>query len=293
MILSPSQDVTTSHRRRSMIAPQHFAFVHAKAELEGPNTLWIWKYRYLTIFVALFFCTNGGYAVFFLPRSAWAFPIVNDRTLLRIHWAMGTPFLAGAIWQQLSVPMMATAGKRLGPIGAARFRQWHRWIGRCTIFCSLGAATTAFLLAPKALAGNWIFIAWSVSWMIMSVETLGTAVLKQYKAHKKWAEALYRTALAFLYGRVMLVGYNYLSRYWVKEEDYLRHAQNAYSYSMIGTGIFTILLTVQCAYAARHIEKQSVVQRRWRKIRSATAFLVAANKETNSDNGQGRSGVVE
>ena len=117
----------------------------------------------------------------------------------------------------------------------------------------------------------------------MSVETLGTAVLKDFKAHKRWAEALNRTALAFLYGRVLLVAYTYASKLWIKEDDYLRHAKNAYSYSMIGTGVFTILLTAQCAYAARHEEKQSTVQRRWRKIRGATAFLVAANKESKQN----------
>jgi hypothetical protein len=274
-MLDPSTEMVSSrsYKRRSLHAPQHFAFVHAKAELMDPPGLWIWKYRYLTLLVALFFAVKGGQAVLILSRNDWTFPIVNDRSLLIAHWCMGTLFLAGTLWQQLSIPLMAEAGHKWGPLVAAKFRRWHRWIGRITSVASLGAALTAFLLAPRALAGQWIFTTWSICWMIMTVKTWGTALQKQYQSHKLWAEALSRTALAFLYGRVILVAYTYASGFMMTEAEHLRHAERAYQYSMVGTALFTVTLTAHCAHTARLEAQRTEVKGRWRKLRGVAAFL--------------------
>lgn len=95
---------TTSQQSKSGIgrrqwAPEHFAFCSAEREYYDRrmgrkhvlyrSSLWV---------MSAGFVIRGGWGLFFLPRTAWTFPIVNDRLLLILHWTVWTPFLTGIMW---------------------------------------------------------------------------------------------------------------------------------------------------------------------------------------------------
>lgn len=234
----------------------------------------LWQHRKKVVLVALVFVVKGGHSLLLQPRAKWAYPIENGRPLLIIHWSLATPFLAGVLWQRLTVPKIAEAGQRHTQHVARKRRTIHRVIGRITMVSSLGAAITALCLAPRALAGWWVFTGWAVIWIGVTIMAWRAARQKRWDDHKRWAEALSRTGIAFVFGRVVLVAYSHAlwHLYKLSVAEHSEHVKAAYYWAVVGTGAFTLTTTAQCARAHSRAERRSRAQMRWRKLRNASAF---------------------
>ena len=234
----------------------------SKARHEGAasasNTSWLDAERGLllhvtgrpsfAVVVACIFVLLGARSVFFLPWERWTFPIANHRWLLKVHWCLGTPFLLGTMHQHRNAP----SGGSGGSFSSSNIST-HKWMGRMTLICSFGAAATSLVLAQEALAGWWIFTLWSLSWTTMTFLTWRTAMQGDVDAHRLWAEALRRTALAFVFGRVLLAAYSYVL--WLACDlsiaDHSTHITIAYTYAIAGTALlalsYTLALALPCA----------------------------------------------
>lgn len=269
-------------------APEHFAFDCAKNELVVERAI-IWTYRRIIIAGSLAFVSMGALSVFFLPKDKWLFPIDNNRTLLCLHFFFATPFLFGTLWQRLTVPKMAEAGRQTD-VGPAVIRNKHKIIGRITFVCSFGASTTALALSPRALAGGPIFAIWSIFWLFVTFLAWRAARQKRYTAHKMWAETLSRTALAFVFGRLSLVAYSNIlwalansSTSLADHEEHIRNIISAYYIAVVVTWSMILYLTVDLHRKSEHAEKKALAKMRIRQIQKRFALITKLKAATKGD----------
>ena len=139
----------------------------------------IWTHRRTIIAGSLIFVIMGAISVLILPKDQWLLPINNNRTLLCVHWFFATSFLLGNLWQRLTVPKMAAAGRQTG-VDPGTIRNKHKIIGRVTFICSFGAATSSLLLSPRTRAGGPVFAIWSIIWISMTFLSWRAARQKCY-----------------------------------------------------------------------------------------------------------------
>lgn len=277
---------------RREYAPEHFAFVNATKEL---YRLPLWKHRRKVVSVALLFILMGGHALIFCHRDQWAFPIVNDRFLLILHWAFGAPFLLGILWQRFTLPRMALAGTQASKEAARSKRYQHRLVGRITIVFSIMASVTALILANKALAARWIFRIWAGLWCAHASMVYRTARQHSWGAHKIWAEALTTNALAFVVGRVLLVLYSRALCWWHHTSDTTspttrlnttstieENVTAAYYWAVVGTALFSFVNTMHCAKVHHESESKAMAQMRWRMMKAAYSVVLPLNNKSDS-----------
>ena len=83
----------------------------------------------------------------------------------------------------------------------------------------------------------------------MTFLTWRTAMQGDVDAHRLWAEALRRTALAFVFGRVLLAAYSYVL--WLACDfsiaDHSTHITIAYTYAIAGTALLALSYTLVLA----------------------------------------------
>ena len=137
-------------KRASQTFVPHRTFVAAAAALSDDS---VWQHRHAIAAVSLLFGLHGCHSLLLVAdRARWTFPLMtNSRALLLLHWALAAPFLAGVLFQRLTVGAVAEAGTRGD--GASQ-RRLHRLVGTCTLACSAGALFTALLLARLAVAAR-------------------------------------------------------------------------------------------------------------------------------------------
>ena len=235
----------------------HRTFVRASLCLPSDP---LWRHRRLSSAACVLFFLSGAHALLPLPRERWAFPLKNPRPLLLMHWATASPFLAGVVYQRLTLGAIASAGT-MG--NSAAMRRRHRLVGRATLACSAVAASTALMLAPGALAGANVFRAWAAAWIFLTLMTWRTAMLRQWELHRSYAEALSRTGLAFVAGRIVLGVYAYCHAL-DGEPLTAKESSESYHLAIAFTGAATLVDTLWVA-------RQSLIVRRARRTGPCSA----------------------
>ena len=83
----------------------------------------------------------------------------------------------------------------------------------------------------------------------MTFMTWLTAMQGDFDSHRLWAEALHRTALAFVFGRVILAAYSYVL--WLACDfsiaEHSTHITIAYNYAIAGTALLALSYTLVLA----------------------------------------------
>eukprot|EP00563_Minutocellus_polymorphus_P003900 CAMPEP_0181039798 /NCGR_PEP_ID=MMETSP1070-20121207/10687_1 /TAXON_ID=265543 /ORGANISM="Minutocellus polymorphus, Strain NH13" /LENGTH=311 /DNA_ID=CAMNT_0023117725 /DNA_START=438 /DNA_END=1373 /DNA_ORIENTATION=- len=276
-----NDEVTKSRIGARRFAPEHFAFLAARNELVEEEAI-IWTHQRIIVAGSLVFVIMGALSLFVLPKEKWLFPINNHRTLLCVHWFFATPFLLGTLWQRLTVPKMAAAGRQAA-INPVTIRNQHKVIGRITFLCSFGAATTALALSPRALAGGPLFAVWSIFWISVTLMAWRAARQRRFTAHKMWSEALSRTALAFVVGRLSLVAYvKVFWRFCSTFGDH-EHIRRAYFLAVLVTWLVILYLTHDVHSKSEQAEKKARSMMAKRQIQRRLALFAALSSARNGD----------